>query len=218
MTPLFQVVFFDVDSTLCTIEGIDVLAGGNEEVVRLTEQAMRGEIPIDEVYGRRLEIVRPSRRDVESLARNYVESLTPGAEELVGTLIDHGVSVRLVTAGIEQAVLPLASHLGIPERAVHAVPLRFDSCGEYESFDATAPTARGGGKETVVRNVRARNKGRFAFVGDGMTDLEVLGAVERFIGFGGVAVREEVRDRSPYYVEDKDLRAMMPYLFEVNDG
>jgi phosphoserine phosphatase len=218
MKPLFHVVFFDVDSTLCTIEGIDVLAGGNEEVVRLTAQAMRGEIPIDEVYRRRLEIVRPSRRDVESLATSYVESLTPGAEELVGSLIDRGVSVRLVTAGIEQAILPLAAHLGIPERAVHAVPLRFDSSGAYQSFDDTAPTARAGGKEIVVRNVRSRNKGRFAFVGDGVTDLEVLGVVDRFIGFGGVVVREKVRERAPYYVEQTDLRAMIPYLFEVNDG
>ena len=33
----FRFVFFDVDSTLVTIEGIDVLANGNPEVVRLTE-------------------------------------------------------------------------------------------------------------------------------------------------------------------------------------
>ena len=61
MTPKYRLVFFDVDSTLVTIEGIDVLAGGNPEVAKLTEAAMNGEIQLDEVYGRRLELIQPTR-------------------------------------------------------------------------------------------------------------------------------------------------------------
>ena len=34
----FRFVFFDVDSTLVTIEGIDVLGDGNPEIARLTER------------------------------------------------------------------------------------------------------------------------------------------------------------------------------------
>src|SRR4029077_14365220 len=39
----YRIVFFDVDSTLVSIEGIDELARGNAEVARLTEAAMNGE-------------------------------------------------------------------------------------------------------------------------------------------------------------------------------
>ena len=46
----YRIVFFDVDSTLVTVEGIDVLARGNPEIARLTAAAMNGEIPLEQVY------------------------------------------------------------------------------------------------------------------------------------------------------------------------
>ena len=215
MKPVFSTVCFDVDSTIVTIEGIDVLSGGNDEIVRLTGAAMSGEIPLDEVYGRRLEIVRPDREAIESLGRTYVDSITPGAGELVARLIRDGVAVRLVTAGIEQAIMPLARSLGIDDHFVHAVPVQFDEKGDYAGYDTAAPTARPGGKVIVIRNIRSRNKGRIAFVGDGVTDLETEAVVDSFIGFGGVVSRPAVRDRASQFVEGFD--ELIPLLYEDDD-
>ncbi len=212
MRTKYRFVFFDVDSTLVTIEGIDVLADGNPEVVRLTEAAMNGEIALDQVYGRRLEIIRPSRARVEELGEQYRRSLVTGAAETIRALSDAGSTVHLVTAGVEQAILPLAQHLGIEPRRVHAVPLRFADDGSYEDFDRHSLLARPGGKEVVVRDVRARSHGRAAFVGDGVTDLEAKPAVDLFIGFGGVQVRPRVRDNADVFIESVDLRAVLPHL------
>src|SRR4029077_361114 len=109
----YRLAFFDVDSTLVTIEGIDVLAGGNEEIARLTEAAMNGETPLDQVYARRLEAIRPARESVERLGAAYVRSMVDGAEETIAALHRAGVVVHLVTAGIEQAILPLADALSV---------------------------------------------------------------------------------------------------------
>jgi len=207
-------VFFDVDSTLVTIEGIDVLAGGNPEIARLTDAAMNGEIPLDQVYGRRLELIRPHRRDVEALAERYATSLVEGAEETVQTLRDAGVDVHLVTAGIAQAIAPLAWRLHIPDRAVHAVKLMFSPDGAYEDFDRRSFLARSGGKELVVRDVRARSKGGAAFVGDGATDLEAKPAVDLFIGFGGVHTRARVRENADVFIAEPRLTAVLPHLIE----
>ncbi len=152
----FGVVFFDVDSTLVSIEGIDVLAGGNEEVARLTAAAMNGDIPIDDVYRRRLEILRPSRDQIRDLSTRYVAALLPDAKEVFETLRQRGIDVHLVTAGIEQAVEPLAKDLGIEPRALHAVRLTFEDDGSYSGFDERSPLTRSGGKEMVVLDVRAR--------------------------------------------------------------
>jgi phosphoserine phosphatase len=208
----FRFVFFDVDSTLVTIEGIDVLADGNPEIARLTDAAMNGEIPLDQVYARRLEMIRPTRDAVEQLAQRYIASLVDGAAETIRTLKDAGVQVHLVTAGIAQAIQPLASHLGVPQRAVHAVALRFDERGEYEDFDRRSFLTRPGGKELVVRDVRARTHGKAAFVGDGVSDLEAKPAVDLFIGFGGVCVRERVRDNAAVYVTT--MRELLAHLVE----
>jgi phosphoserine phosphatase len=168
----FRFVFFDVDSTLVTIEGIDVLGAGNPEIARLTEEAMNGRIAVEDVYGQRLEIIRPTREAIEALGARYVASLVPGAAETIATLQSAGADVHLVTGGLAQAIAPLAERLGIAPRAVHAVPLTFDDQGCYSGFDRLNPLARSGGKELVVRDILARSKGKAAFVGDGVTDLE----------------------------------------------
>jgi phosphoserine phosphatase len=206
----FRLAFFDVDSTLVTIEGIDVLAGGNPEIARLTEAAMNGEIPLDQVYAKRLEVIRPTKAAVEKLAKQYVESIVDGAMDAMETLREAGVQIHLVTAGVAQAIAPLAAHLAVPERAVHAVPLIFDDAGTYADFDRRSPLTRPGGKELVVRDVRARAKGRAAFVGDGVTDLETKPAVDLFIGFGGVHVRPRVKENADVYA--MDFRAVVSQL------
>ncbi|HUR83624.1 MAG TPA: HAD-IB family phosphatase [Thermoanaerobaculia bacterium] len=210
----YRFVFFDVDSTLVTIEGIDVLANGNPEIVRLTEAAMNGEISVDQVYGKRLEIIRPTLGDVQALGDRYVSSMVDGVEATIAALQRAGADVHLVTAGIAQAIAPLAAALNIAPRAVHAVALQFDDTGHYLDFDRRSLLARSGGKELVVRSVLTRAKGKSAFIGDGITDLETKPAVDLFIGFGGVAVRERVRQNAAVYVTEPTLAAVLPYLLE----
>lgn len=214
MRSKYRFVFFDVDSTLVTIEGIDVLANGNPEIVRLTDAAMNGAIPIDEVYGRRLEIIRPTREAVDALGRRYVESFVDGAEETIATLRSGGTDVHLVTAGIAQAIAPLAAKLRIAPRAVHAVALEFHDDGSYKDFDRRSLLTRNGGKELVVHALLARAKGTSAFVGDGVSDLETKGVVNLFVGFGGVHTRARVKENAEVYVSEPTLRAVLPYLIE----
>ena len=209
MTPKYRLVFFDVDSTLVTIEGIDILGAGNPEIAKLTEAAMNGEVPLDEVYARRLEMIRPTRAAVDALAQRYVESIVAGGEETIRTLRDAGCIVHLVTAGIEQALVPLATKLGA---ALHAVRLQFSEDGEYEDFDRRSALARSLGKEIIVRDVRARAKGKAVFVGDGASDLEAKPAVDFFIGFGGVHTRARVRENADVFVPGPRLDDILPYL------
>ena len=206
----YRFVFFDVDSTLVTIEGIDVLADGNPEIAKLTEAAMNGEIPLDQVYGKRLAMIRPSQNAVEQLGETYVRSLVDGAKETIAALQDNGAVVHLVTAGIGQAILPLAAALGIAPRNVHAVALAFDADGSYKDFDRRSFLTHPGGKELVVRDVRARSHGKAAFIGDGVSDLEAKPAVDLFIGFGGVVVRPRVKENADFYVTN--LRDVLTHL------
>jgi len=173
---------------------------------------MNGEVPLDQVYGRRLDIIQPTLRQVEDLGQRYVASLVPGAMETVVRLRQAGALVHLVTAGIAQAIAPLAAHLGIEPRAVLAVPLLFNAEGRYIDYDRRALPARPGGKEVAVRDVRARSHGRAAFIGDGVSDLEAKPAVDLFIGFGGVLVRPRVREGADVFLEGADMTAVLPHL------
>jgi phosphoserine phosphatase len=204
----YRFAFFDVDSTLVTMEGIDVLADGNPEIAKLTDAAMNGEIPLDQVYAKRLEMIRPSKDRVEKLGATYVRSLVDGAKETIATLLENGVIVHLITAGIEQAIRPLADALHV--RNVHAVKLTFHSDGSFKDFDRRSFLTRPGGKELVVRDIRARSHGKAAFIGDGISDLEAKPAVDLFIGFGGVVVRPRVKENADIYVTN--LRDVLQHL------
>lgn len=206
----YRLIFFDVDSTLVTIEGIDVLAGGNPEIAALTDAAMNGEISLDQVYAKRLDAIRPTRDAVEQLGATYARSLVDGAQETIAALHRAGASIHLVTGGIEQAILPVAEALNIPTRNVHAVPLRFDADGAYEDFDRRSFLTRAGGKELVVRDIRARSHGRAALIGDGVSDLEARTSVDLFIGFGGVVVRPRVKENADLFVTS--FRDLLEYL------
>lgn len=193
--PRFFSVLLDVDSTLSGIEGIDWLAArrGPEvgrEVARLTAEAMAGERSIEEVYGARLEVVKPTTAELAELAEAYWKNVAPGAADAIGRLDTAGVRLDVVTSGLRDAVAPFVARLGLPAERVHAVACGFDTRGEFSSFDATAPLVLQGGKRTVAERLRLTPP--VLAVGDGMTDAEIRPIADAFAAFTGFVRRESV--------------------------
>lgn len=185
----------DVDSTLTALEGIDWLAaqrGGTiaEYVAGLTDQAMSGKLILDEVFELRLAAVRPSRNDIERLADAYLKSISPGAPEAIRAIRVAGIRIVLVSGGIREAILPLASMLEIPGSDLHAVGISFDEAGEMAGFDRLTPLSRQHGKRMVVEGLSLPRP--TMVVGDGATDLEMRAAVDCFVAFTGVVRREAI--------------------------
>lgn len=204
MTPRFATVVLDVDSTVSGMEGIDWLASLRDpevatRIAELTADAMSGRRALGEVYAARLEMVRPTRGEVEQLAEAYVGAIAPGAAEVVRHLITAGVRVLLVTGGVREAVLPLATKLGVPDHDVHAVPLEYDPEGAYVRFDPTALTAAERGKRLLVERLTPTPP--VLAVGDGVTDAELKPVVDAFAAYVGFVRREEAVERADFILE-----------------
>jgi phosphoserine phosphatase len=199
--PPFQVIFFDCDSTLSAVEGIDELArraGVVNDIAPLTHAAMEGRIALEEVYRHRLGLICPDRNAIEWLGDRYLAGLVEGSREVVAALHALGKQVHIISGGIRQAVLRVGRALDVPDARVHAVNLSFDDTGAYLGFDETSPLTRSGGKVILCQQVLAEGKSA-ALVGDGITDLEVASVGVFVVGFGGVARREAmVRDAHAY--------------------
>lgn len=188
-----QTVVFDCDSTLSALEGIDELAQEHrEEIAQLTDAAMRGELALEQVYGRRLELVRPTLAQVQALGQRYIELLVPDAREVVRALRDERIQVRIMSGGLRPAVLALGERLGLEERHVAAVDLHFDGGGAYAGFDTSSPLARAGGKRELLRIWRREVPAPVMMVGDGATDLEARDVADVFVAYAGVAARAPV--------------------------
>ena len=193
--PRFNSVIFDVDSTVCSIEGIDWLAARRDpEIAResesLTARAMAGDIPIEAVYTQRLARIRPTAGELISLAEAYRESLQPGAQEMITRLQRAGCQVHLLSGGLRVAIVPIALQLGVPTDRVHAVSLTRDTDGTMSLLDGDQPLATQRGKPLIVARLALRTP--TVMIGDGSTDAAVRGVVTGFIAYTGVARRENV--------------------------
>lgn len=188
-------VVLDVDSTVSGVEGIDWLGerrGGavKAEIVELTDKAMRGEIPLEAVYGKRLAMIQPTFRDIEALSRAYIDRIAVGCDDAIRRFHRARIRVVLVSGGIRQAILPLAAHLGIAADDVKAVDVHFEVNGAYSGFDESSPLATSSGKHAVVEACRLPR--RIVGMGDGSTDVAMKGVVDTFAAFTGFATREAV--------------------------
>ena len=210
----YRTVVFDCDSTLSAVEGIEELAADHrQEVAALTDAAMRGEVPLEEVYGRRLALISPSRDAVDALVQIYVRGLVDDAAATVAALRAAGVGVRIVSGGLLPAVLGLARHLHLPDDAVAAVPVRFHDDGSWSGHDAAHPAARAGGKAEIVRAWRAAGSpmpGPVLLVGDGATDLEARHEVDLFVAYAGVVARPAVLSVAPVVLRSRSLAPLVP--------
>jgi phosphoserine phosphatase SerB len=199
-----KLIFFDCDSTLSSIEGIDELgrARGPEifqMVEHLTHQAMNGEVPIGEVFGRRMEIIQPDRATADAAAQLYLDTIVPGVPEVIARLKSDGWTPVILSGGFAPLIRPLADALGIEH--VEAVPLHFHQDGSYAGYGEGYPTTRNGGKPEVIREwKRAILPEAVVMVGDGVSDLEAKPEVDLFIGFGGVAARKAVQDGADAWI------------------
>ncbi|QDZ23796.1 phosphoserine phosphatase [Chloropicon primus] len=204
-----EVVCFDVDSTVCSSEGIDDLGdylGKGEAVAEFTAKAMTGTMPFEEALAARLDIIRPSSGEIDKFLESDAPKLTPGIAGLVAALQGKGKAVYLVSGGFRVMIDPVADELRIPRENVFANTLFFDQgTGSYTGFDDTEFTSRAGGKARAARHIKEITKATtLAMVGDGATDLEARqpGGADIFVGFGGIVKREAVLDQADWAVCD----------------
>ncbi len=218
-TPRYRTVIFDCDSTLSAIEGIDELAAGHREAIEaLTNSAMRGEVPLETVYGARLELIRPTRDAVDALGARYIAAAVPDVRETLRALRAHGVVVKVLSGGLRQAILPFAAWLGLSDDDVAAVDLHFHPDGRYAGFDQASPLGRSGGKRAVVDSWRASLPRPIMMVGDGITDLEARPAVDRFVAYAGVVDRPAVTAAADTVIRTPSLLPILQEILHAGAG
>jgi phosphoserine phosphatase len=223
----FDLIFFDCDSTLSAIEGVDELArlkGKEWRVSLLTQKAMNGDLDLREVYGKRLRAIRPTRGQLTQIEQLYWDCLVPDAAEVVAALHFLGKKVFIISGGLAEPVRGFGKKLGVPAERIRAVELEFNELsGEWwKYYDQSAQTTSSyldyedspltisAGKPQIVTELAGNAWGRKLFIGDGMSDLHTKSNVDLFVGFGGVARREKVENGSDVYVAVNSLAPILP--------
>ena len=113
----FSLIAFDMDSTLINIECIDELAkfaGVGDQVAKITEAAMRGDIKdFKDSLRRRVALLKGTHESALQDVLANALALNPGAKTLVSTCKDQGLKVLLVSGGYTFFAQAVQEMLGI---------------------------------------------------------------------------------------------------------
>lgn len=233
--PPYQHVFFDCDSTLTAVEGIDILAemaGKKWRVEVLTNAAMDGKLDLADVYAKRLQAIRPTQEQIMEIRRIYKRHIVEDAREVIAALQALGHQVYIISGGLAEPVAEFGVHLGVPRSHIRAVHVDYNRLagrwweapppdadapppGSYLDYEEGALTISDG-KAQIVRELLAEHHvepeaghGRSLLIGDGVSDLLAGTAVDLFVGYGGVVERARVRQEAPAFLHTPSLAPLL---------
>ncbi|BAN69980.1 phosphoserine phosphatase SerB [endosymbiont of unidentified scaly snail isolate Monju] len=209
-----RLVVFDMDSTLIQCEVIDELAraaGTYEEVAAITEAAMRGEIPFDESFRRRLATLEGLEVSVlERIAREL--PITEGADRLITTLKRLGYKVGILSGGFTYFAEHLKQRWGLDCVSANELDIEDGRLtgrvkGEIVNGEKKA--------ELLQRMAQAHgiDMRQTVAVGDGANDLPMLSIAGLGIAFHAKPV---VRERARHSISTLGLDGIL-YLLGVRD-
>lgn len=209
-----RLVVFDMDSTLIRSEVIDELAreaGVGDEVARITECAMRGELDFNQSFRARVALLKGLDESALERVRDRLE-LTEGAQRLISTLKALGYRTAILSGGFTWFGRWLQQRLGIDY--VYANELEIKD-GKVTG-EVMGTIVNGERKAELLRDI-ARREGidleQAIAVGDGANDLPMLGVAGLGIAF---RAKPLVKENAEHSISTLGLDGIL-YLIGVRD-
>ena len=190
-----RLIVMDVDSTLIQGEVIEMIAahaGCEDEVARITESAMRGELDFEESLRARVALLEGVPASALDEVYDSIQ-LTPGARTMVRTLRRLGYRFAIVSGGFSQITDRLAADLGID----------FARANELEVVDGRltgriiGDVVDRAGKAQALREFAAAtgvSENAVIAIGDGANDLDMLNAAGLGIAYNAKPIVQQAAD------------------------
>ena len=205
-----KLILFDLDSTLIENETIDEfakIAGAENEVKKITKEAMDGKLNFEQSLKKRVALIKgaPTNKIKEAVS---TLTLTEGAEETIKELKNRGYIVGVVSGGFTVATDKIKELLGIDYAysnnliekdgkltgEVNGVMMKEDAKGKM--LQKIAKKENIDLKDTVV-------------VGDGANDISMFKVAGFKIAF---CAKDILKKNADVCIEKRDLREILKYV------
>ena len=200
----------DVDGTLILEEVIDLLgreAGCEEEISRLTSQAMRGELNFETSLRERVAFLKGLPDSVFEKVFNSIH-LSPNAQEFVSILQKNGILVGLVSGGFTPIVERLAKSLGITYFSANQLEVKEGFLTGKLVGAIISPEVKQATLEKWRKEFKLP-KERTVAIGDGANDLLMLKSAGLGIAF---CAKEVLKKEIPNHVDKRDFLELLPLI------
>ncbi len=192
-----KLVQLDVDSTLIQQEVIELLAakaGVADQVIAITERAMKGEIDFAESLKERVALLKGLPESTLAQVQSEI-LLTPGARTLVSTLQKLGHTVSVVSGGFIDVIAPILKDLDI--KYFKANTLGIES--GFLTGEVVGPIIDRAAKADALREFAAAESiamEQTIAIGDGANDLDMIAAAGLGIAFNAKPAVKAAADSS----------------------
>jgi len=192
-----KLVQLDVDSTLIQQEVIELLAakaGVADQVIAITDEAMRGELDFEQSLRARVALLKglPVSAITEVQAQIL---LTPGARTLISTLHKLGHTVAVVSGGFIDVIAPLLKELDIEYFKANTLGIE-NGLLTGEVIGAVIDRAAKAAALREFAALESISMEQTIAIGDGANDLDMIVAAGLGIAFNAKPAVKAAADSS----------------------
>lgn len=202
-----KLAVFDFDSTLMDGETIEFLAkdfGIEEEIKRITKEAMEGHLDFFESLTKRVSLLK-------GLSENRVHQVCttlpfmPGAKETISELQKAGYKVVCFSGGFKSATVPAKEYLGLDAEFSNILHFKEGVMTGLVGGEMMFSTSKGQMLESLQGLLKVSKEDTIA-VGDGANDLSMFKHADTRIAF---CAKEILKRDATIVVEEKDLTQIL---------
>lgn len=213
---------FDFDSTLTSVEALDVLAeltlkdrADKDEIIKeiqeITNLGIDGDISFTESLERRIKLLNAHQSDLSDLVKELRTKISKSISANKDFFEEYANDIYIISCGFKEFIEPIVAEYNIPANRVYANTFKFNPEGKIIGFDETNVLAMHNGKIDCLKNMNL--DGEVQVIGDGYSDyvMREAGIADKFFAYTENVHREKAAKNADHITPNLD-----EFLF-VND-
>ncbi len=210
---LIKLVVFDLDNVIIDGEGIDEigkLVNIEDQIAKITEQAMQGEIDFETSIKKRVGLLKgASTDDIKTLANEM--PLMEGAEETVSTLKEKGFDVAIISGSFDIIADTIKDKLNVDNVFTNSL---VEENGVLTG-EVTGPLVSGSKVDVLSKFIdeAGYSLDECVAVGDGANDISMIESAGYGIAFNA---KPALKENADIIVETRNLTDVLDVIINLN--
>jgi len=206
---------FDFDSTLTSVEALDVLAEitlANKpekdavvsEIQAITNLGIDGDISFTESLERRLSLLHANKADLAALVQELQNKVSASIVRNKEFFEKYSEDIYVISCGFKEFIEPIVAHYNIPAHKVYANTFTYDEKGNITGFDKENVLSSHNGKIECLK--RMNLDGEVQVIGDGYSDyvMREAGIADKFFAYTENVSRDKATANADHVTPNLD--------------